>query len=447
MKSVFLNRLLKKISKKKWLFGLSIFLFGGLFGYIGWEQGQKVGSTGDDQVTSVDITQSEEYQAAIQSYDASIASTQKTIEIINQQVTIQQQYCDNSPYMQMDSDNYYLASAIYVLQLVENDTAKVKLYGEESIDNSGKIMAVVAQYMNANHLSTVFQKQMPEINVDYLSEILNCSISGNYVNISVSYKEEEAAIAIRNIVEQDLKKHIFEQIDQYSGEYTFDLIDDTVITKGDISVLNTQNNNLNNLRSYRINLADQQKKVADLQAAKQQYMASAVAATESVDESDQSVENPRIVMVRYGGMGVMIGLLLPLAVWVFMLVADDKIKDIQDVNHFGIFTFGSLQDGSARENLIVFLEKRNIKNIFFSILTDSFTETEKKNIDELLAGRQINSVSGYLDRQPEVALKQFVSADGCILVIALEKTSAGQIQEQLELCRRMDIPVFGCIQL
>lgn len=442
MKSVFLNRLLKKISKRKWLLVLSVFLFIGIFGYIGRDQVQKIVLTGNDQATAPDPLQSEEYKAAIQSYDDSIASVQQTIEIASQQLAIQQQYCDNSPYMQMDGNNYYIATSVYYLHL-----ASKNIGGDTWPDNSGNILTVVAQYMTVDHLSAVVQEQMPEINAEYLAEILNCNFNGYFVSISVLYKNKEEALEIRSIVEQDFQEHVSEQIKLYGEEYELDLLDDIVVAKGDAAVLNTQNGNLNNLRTYQTNLADIQKKAADLQAAKQQYMASAAAAS-STDAAGQQQKSPKIMMLCYIGIGALIGLLLPLIVMAITLVVDDKVGDIGDIARLGLFTFGNLNDGTAGENLVNYLKKRKIDCVFFSLLTESIAAADKRQLEEQLSDLEIACGFGYLDQQqPGNDIKQFISADGCVLAITLEQTSIGQIQEQIEVCRRMDIPVLGCVQV
>lgn len=431
MKNIYLNKLFEKIYKKWWIILASILFFVCLFLYLAHDNLQLM----VEEPELTDITPSAEYLAALESYDAAIMETQESIKIVEKQMEKQQHYCDNSIYMKLDSDKYYIASMFYTL--------------EGAGDYTQYILNLLTMYMNVNHMGTVVEQQLPEVNSEYLSESVSCSVIGYSLYVTVTYFDEEGARNIRNAIESDLQ----ERIDQFFAEHDmpegckWKKIDEDIAVVGDSSILNIQNTNRNNLKSYQTNQADLLRKVAELQVAKQNYIDS-FNSDQADSVSDKAVVSPQIVLIRFGVIGFLVGLLLPIVCFLIIVVVDDRIKEEKELNRFGLISMGSLTDCAMFDNISVLVKKQHLERVFFNILPGSKEPAIcKEQVTKMSSQLEIETYCGQLHKSMENSFKEFLSADGSILVIDLKHTTYSQIQEQMQICQRLDIPVLGCIQM
>lgn len=434
MKSTSCQRLIKMICKKWWIFIPSVLIFCTFFLYMGHEtlQTEEAGY-GKAETDGTDVTQSAEYQETLQYYDNSIAERQESIMLTEQQIEEQKSYCDNSIYMRLDSRKYYVASIVYSVQ------------GAISEADSVNILNAIAYRVNVNHLGPAVEQHESDISSQYLSEIVSCSVTGNTLYITISYFDESGAIAIREIVEQELQQQI-KKISSVYGNFELVKIDEDIYEKADINILNNQNTARNTLKNYQGNLADLQKSIADLQASKQQYIENTITAAEA-DSAQVKSTTPKLVMIRFGVVGLLVGVMLPIMCFSIIFIVDDRIKNVADLNRFGLLSYGVLTDSSTVSNINALLGKQDISKIFFNII-DKNIANEKlvDDLEKVLEPLDIQYSVGQISHETGKKVKHFVSTDGCILVIKLKDTTATQLQEQLQICQRLEIPVLGCVQ-
>ena len=229
LKSIYLRNLIDDFWKKKKMIGVVVLICAIAFAALGVRQAGKVQTLTKEQQEEID-----DYNEKIKEYDDTIADVDESLKLVNQQIEDLQKYMDNSIYMKLDSQNIQVAS----LQ-----------YGLQTEANTGNILNALNLYINEGGLKEALSEEWKELSVENWREIISPSITANLLNITIVHYDEEQLKKIVEVVKTRLQEQV-PQIASVQGNFTLKEIDTSFYTKADVGILNSQNNNRNNLKNY-----------------------------------------------------------------------------------------------------------------------------------------------------------------------------------------------------
>ena len=252
MKSVYIKNLYTEILKRKKRMVVSIGLFMLIMSAVGLKKYMDI----PDGYTEEEQLKVTEYEDNVEEFDAAIKELTESLKLAERQVKITEEYCENSIYMQLDPQKIYVSSV---------------QYGVQTTNSVGNILSACTAYVNDGSMKEELSEKLDDIPIEYLKEIITCSSSGNVLTISVMHYNEQSAERIMEAITEQLQKQV-KHIEDVQGEFTLEELDATSYTKADVTVVNTQNTNLNNYKNNQNNLASLRKSLIDQRNNRRGYM-------------------------------------------------------------------------------------------------------------------------------------------------------------------------------
>lgn len=424
MRTIYFKDFVMKLwNKKKQVIALVI-IFSVIFGYIGYTKANKT-------VSEEQLKEIEEYEAAIKEYDNLILELEDNIEIAREQVDNQEKYCDNSIYIKLDAQNIQVAELQYAIQ---------------TANNVGFILNSFVAYINEGSLRSHLSKVYSAVPEEYLKEIIACSTNGNILNVTIMHYDKEEALKISRFLAENLEKQQA-QIKQIQGEFEMKKLDEVQYSKADISVLNTQNQALNNLRTYKNTLSDLNKKLIDQKNGKKYYI-------ENNEPEAMELENPIKEAIKFMIFGGIFAIVLLLAIMSLRNIINGDLKSKEELLAANIAVLGSWKERVGYTPLLeqsimdirIFADLNQCTTIIMNCLSDDelirkVIEDYKKSLKEY----NIEVLCYFSSEKNMELLKQMIDVGNCILVAEVGKNTYTQIEEQVQLCEKFGVSMWGSI--
>lgn len=372
-----------------------------------------------------------DYENTLVEYDDVIAELETSIALTEDQVEELEEYINESVYMQLDSQQIAVAEV---------------QYGIRTNDNVGFILSALVMYVNEGSFRSQVAELEKEVPEECLKEIINCSVNGNILHISVMAPEQKQAKTLLEAVKQSLQEQK-PKIESVQGLFSIEELDSTEYVKADATVLNAQNANLNNLKNYKTNLSDLKKKLIDQKLNRKHYIED--------NEPEVPEQESRVKLIlKYMIFGVILGVLIPAAWFALRYIMSNTIKEKEELLAAGIPVLGSfnVKKGYDSELALTVLdiqmlaEKLKCGQVFLNNLTeDEDTRQIMESCTGELEKEKLSIVAGvdlHLDAEK---LRQMIKAGGCLLIAKLGKTGYVQVEEQIQLAQKFGISIWGCI--
>lgn len=371
-----------------------------------------------------------EYQNTVQKYDDGLLELQEAAEIAKEQIEKLEEYCDNSIYMNLDSQSIAIADIQYVVRKTEIP---------------GNILNSFVAYINDGSLTQEISTAIDGISVEYLNEIISCGINGNTLNVSVMHFDETQAELIMSVLEDYLIQKS-ENITSVFGDFVFERTNKSLSFKSDAAVLNAQNTQLSNLKNYKSNYLDLTKKIIVQEQDRQTYI-------EENNPEEFSQTSFAKLILTYGIIGIIIGVFLPVFFFLLRVVIDDRVMSREELKFIGVPVFDCILGDHTKndvqnsfEKLSLLAQKNQIKELFISIPTgDAEIDFVEKYSKEVLNKQGLSVIVGRSALNDLDEIKKMIAVDNCILVVQLGRTTCTQLEDQLDVCRKFKISVFESI--
>lgn len=433
MKSIYVRNLCKSYMQKKKRIIICFIVFVVIFGLFGVYQAYP------DKISTSKSTEMKDYEDALEQYDTSIASIKENITTVQEQVNTQQKYCDESVFMKMDSSNVQVVSVQYMITLNDMNSSNAD-------KNIAYILTAWTTYIGSGSFKSELADEVGNISTGYLSELITCATSGNTLTITVKHSDMEQAKLILDKIEKKIDEHTA-VIKNNLGDFQMNVIDSSASAIVDVNVKNTQNSYLDTLRSYKNTLSDLQAKLVTQQAARKTY-------ADQYKPAGVVTSSPKKVLVEYGALGVIAGLLIPFAVYALWYTISGKVKGKEELMASNLPVLAVYNQktgfGERLEHLMLdfklLAKTNNIDTICFSVLgkSDALAQTEKDlkdNLDQAeLSGLYLN-----IEDENIKDLEKATDIGNIILIVEAGRTSYVDVEEQVEFGKRFGINIWGCI--
>lgn len=175
-------------------------------------------------------------------------------------------------------------------------------------------------------------------------------------------------------------------------------------------------------------------------------------------KADDKEKEISYINVKYIVLGAAAGFILPAIILAILYILSRKLKAVSDVSDsFRVDVLGNVVDGTdkakAQEQieyicaqLAVLAEKSQKKNIVFASTVDSKNLAGIDEIADKAIGKTLSDAkyAGAVLSDAK-ALKDLEAAEGVVLIEKLFTTTYNDFEKELQLCKRLNIPVVGCI--
>ncbi|MCC8141990.1 MAG: hypothetical protein LIO56_05595 [Lachnospiraceae bacterium] len=433
MRSIYLRNLIKGYWKKKWLFigGLIVFVL--IFGFIGLRRAYP------ERMDSSLAEEIQEYNDEVAVYDEAIDGINTNIDIAKEQLATEEEYCDNSIFMQIDPQNVQMASVQYILTVPDASSTT-----DENNLLTSDIHAMEAYFTDGNFLSELTDRLDIE-NSNYLSEIISFDSTGKTITLAVKhYDMDEAHEILEEMI--DLIEAYKPEVEKQFGSFTMTSMGESERSYADESVLTTQNKEKSNLRSYRTNLSDLQTKLATQSTNRKNYI-------EQYKPSGTS-SSPRRTLLMYGGVGVIAGLIIPILLYAIYYTLSTRIKgkeELQavDLNILALFRPKKGYEPSIEQaavNLKLLAQKNDTDTVSVCAVGESpALEQVQSDLTEALAKQDIETYPVKQGEEDAEKLERMTKIRNHVLLVEAGRTTYTQLEEQMQFCKSLDITIWGCV--
>ena len=175
-------------------------------------------------------------------------------------------------------------------------------------------------------------------------------------------------------------------------------------------------------------------------------------------KADDKEKEISYINVKYIVLGAAAGFILPAIILAILYILSRKLKAVSDVSDsFRVDVLGNVVDGTdkakAQEQieyicaqLAVLAEKSQKKNIVFASTVDSKNLAGIDEIADKAIGKTLSDAkyAGAVLTDAK-ALKVLEAAEGVVLIEKLFATTYNDFEKELQLCKRLNVPVVGCI--
>lgn len=433
MRSIYMRNLIKSFFAKKkvilicWI--VIVLICGGLGVLRAYPE--KISSTVSEQVT--------EYDQTMQQYDDSIANTRESINMTEAQVEDLETYTNESVFMQIDPTDVQVISIQYMVNVSDMNS-------EAAADQITYILNAWQSYVSNGSLTTEMSAELGNITSEYLSELITSTTAGNIMTITVKHSDMDQARIIMQMLEDKIDGH--RSILQSSlGNFDMTIIDSTEQTITDTTVQNTQNSNLSNLRNYRTTLNDLRTRLVNLQTQKSNY-------EEEYKPAAVNSSSPKRTILEYGVLGVIAGVVIPFVVWAVIYTLSSRLKSKEELLAAGLTVLATHSKKKKYSpdlsrvlmDVKLLTQQNNTECVCIGALGTS--ENLKQVQEDFVSGLNENEIDTLCilgGQETEEQLEKLVRAKNIILLAETGQTTCTQVEEQIQLCRRFGIDIWGCI--
>ena len=433
MRSIYTRNLVKGFWERKKIVLVCWIVIVLIFGCLGVLRAypEKFSSSVSAQIT--------EYEQALQEYDDSIATTQENISMTQSQVENMETYTNESVFMQIDPTNVQVVSVQYMITVPNMNS-------ETSNNQISYISNAWQSYVSNGSLNSELANELGNISAENLSELITCTTAGNIITITVKHSEMDQARDIMQKLRNNLSEYQ-EVIQSSLGNFEMTVIDSSEQTITDTELQNTQNSNLSNLRNYKTTLADLKNRVVTLQTQKSNY-------EEQYRPEGVSTSSPKKIIVEFGALGVIAGIIIPFVIWAIVYTMSSRLKSKEELLAAGLTVFATRN--RKREyspdlsrvimDLKLLAEQNHADRICIGTLggSDSLKQVETEILSKL-AENSIETLCVSGGQETEDQLAEMVDTKNIVLLAETGKTTCTQVEEQIQLCNRFKIDIWGCI--
>ncbi len=433
MRSIYIRNLFRGYLKRKWILLVVLIIFVLIFGFLGLRRAYP------ERMDASLAEEIEEYNEEVATYDDAIADLEANIETGQEQIDLQQEYLDNSILMQLDPEAVPYASVQYIITV-----SGIEDVEEETTTTSNILSTMKAYYDNGSFKSDLTEKLGYDTST-YLVELLSCGTAGKTLSLGVKYTDidtaEEILAAMQELME-DYKPTVEEQF----GTFTMTSMGVSERTAVNTDVLSKQTTALNNLRSYRSNLADSKTKLATQQTNRKNYI-------EQYKPTGTS-SSPRRTILEFGALGVIAGILIPLIIYAIYYTLSGRIKgkeELQavDINVLALYRpkkgyIPSME--KAGINLKLLAQKAQADCVALCAVGESPALAQVEQ--DLTNALQEQDLQVYTARQGEEDAEQLqrqVEIGNHVLLVESGRTTYTQLEEEIQFCKSLDITIWGCV--
>lgn len=329
--------------------------------------------------------QMELYNKKLQEYEDNEIVFKNNLKTTQEQYDTQQAYCNQSIYMQLDSNAINAAEIQY----------QIDVTGVENAARVEYVVSALVTYIGSNSIRKEISTEVKDIPEEYLREIISVTSNANNVSVLLMHYDEEKA----TILKDSLKKAVQNQsrvIRREQGDYNLNVMREDVGLRADINVLNTQSGAQNALKNYATAVNDIKKAILSNEEAKENYMNE-----ESPEPSYLLGTKGKIAIVVKYCVLAMISVVLLLLIWEVLAVIFGK--RLLSVDYFLARDIPVL-DGTSRAETDVNALERVITDIFLtmksngwkSLYFDTVSSSESTK-EQLLSGLKTSIIDSYGD--------------------------------------------------
>ena len=371
-----------------------------------------------------------EYETNMEEYDNVLSELDEGIDAAETQVSILEKYCEQSILMQIDSTNIQTANIQYMFQG----------------SNSAQGVNILAAYINDGALKAELTRSLENIGSEYLDEIITCTTSNPVLPVTVMHYDMDQAVYIRDAIESQMEEQL-EKVSEQLDDFSLVKADVSQNITADSSVMNTQNTNLNNLKTYKSSLSDLQKKLVDQRTNREAYI-------ENNRPDTAESENPIVTVAKYFVFGILLGIVIPTVFYALRYYLSDLLKNPEELLASGLAVLGQIPHGgdynASLEKSCVDIQILAEKNNCSSIALIKFGESELwKDICNYYAEKLARSGLTIVEENNKIAnleeIRELSNIGYCIFLVEKGKTTYKQLEEYRQLCSALQITIWGCV--
>lgn len=405
------------ISKKKWyLIILSILVFCMLFTMLAYSKYAENKESIDNYNKKLELHAEEIAikQEAVDTYQQSAEEYAKTVDNY-------QEYLKHSIMMKIDPSSTYVAVVNFSVTDTENvgviETAMMEyLKNPEVINELAEVMGLqLSEYIAPDQESVIG-------GAEYLRELISATANSNVVTIQLLYPDEKGAQLFADSVDKVLRKKK-SHVEGVYGSFTWKFIDQAVTCQNMESVLVYQDTKQNELSGYLTQLANLQMQVSNQQTALDTFV------TDNQPEKPDNIHFLNVVG-KYIVFGFASGLIFYLVCAFLFVQSNDVIRREDDLSLLGLSCFPESSEETIKE-----LKKR-IGCEKLCILTEN--DMDRVCVDDDIL---------YTTNSNEQMVYHMLSCGYVLLGVRIGTTTKNRIKNQLDLCKRLNVAVVGCVRM
>lgn len=364
---------------------------------------------------------------------------------------------------QMQSMSQYLERSI-LMNVDVMHIATEKLTYKLSVSGSAAIRSCYELLTGQDFLQRLAAKLGWQGDASYLKElisayeidsenamILSSLFDNDYIHLTIYGETQEQAAAIADFAEQELAAATL-----VKGS-TCTLVSRTQTVTADTKILDRKtalNDSLSSLTSSNTNaqakLSRLQKDLLAKEMDKENFPQEDIDQVAAV-ESSASVLQPKYLLV-----GLVFGLLLGVLVIVLRYLASPfvrSVRDLQDLESFDYVAEFSAGNAQAGVLLAAYLKtvcaKRSLTKVMLlaSRSLQPSAQGAVQAAEQLLREAGLETTFCTMDTSDPEDLQQILTAQSVVPVVEIDHTSYCALHQEMELCRRENIPVLAGIVL
>lgn len=462
-RTLYFRNLLRDL-KDHWLVILLVVLAcTAAFGLYGYKKAGDNVSLSEEQQEKID-----EFKERVASYDDAIADIEKCIADNQEAVENLENYIEHSIYMKLDPNAIKVSSVQYVITVDEGvNLGNVQNSIVSYINDGGLVSSLkteaggeepVAAENTDDSDNNASYGEYASLNPSYWREVTSVSAPANMIVITVLHYDEETGKKILDVIRKQLAAQC-DVIRAKQGNFQLTGEEVSTLTKGDVGVANTQNNNINSLRSYTSSRADYEAKFATQTAARDKYI-------ENNQPEEISFPSPKKNAVKFGIFGFIAGVVLVIGALAIRYILSPRIRGQEELAGTGLVMLASVRKKKLTpeaERLSIELEamlkKAECKGVFVQDLRGGRFIGKKPagSADASSKGEAYSAVSAVFDKLKDRSAYGFSEGDelkefnqmrelgAAVLLIECGKTTFAQVDKQLNLCGRSDVRILGYV--
>ncbi len=433
MRTIYIRNLFRGYWKKKWLIIVGLIVFVLIFGYIGLRRAYP------ERMDASLAAEIEEYNEQVATYDEAIAEYQENLETAEAELAAEQEYVENSLYMQIDPEEVQKASVQYILTVPDAPSTS-----EENNLLTSDINAMKAYVEDGSFMSELTERLDLE-GSNYWSELIELSSTGKAVTLSViHYDMEQAEEILAEAI--DLVEAYKPTVEENFGEFTMTSQGISTQVYADSAVLTAQNKEMTNLRTYRTNVADLRTKLATQRTNRKNYI-------EQYQPTGTS-SSPRRTLLEFGAVGVIAGIIVPLLIYAVYYTLSNRIKGKEELQAAGISVIAYYRPkkgyvpslDKAVVNLLLLKQKNQADRISLCTLGESAAlEQVEKDLTEALADKDLDVCVTQQGAEDAESLEKQSEIGNHLMLVEAGRTTYTQLEEQIQFCESLNINIWGCI--
>ena len=398
--------------------------------------------------------------------DGNAVHIDQTADQIREQLSEEEQATVESVLQnkkQMQSMSTYLERSV-LMNVDVMHIATEKLTFQLSVPGSAAIQSCYEVLTGQDFLQRLAQKLSWQEDASYLKELISVSEidSGNsltlsslfdndYIHLTIYGETPEQAAAIADYVEQELHAVTLAKgstCTQVSRTQTFTT--DTKILERKTTLNDSLTSLTSSSTSAQAKLSRLQKDLLAKEMEEEGF------AQEDITQV-AAVENPASVLQpKYLVVGLLFGLLLGVLVVVLRYLASTcvrSVRDLQDLEPFDYVAELTAENAQAGPLLAAYLKtvcaKRGLTQVVLlaSQALQPAAQSAVQSAEQLLRQSGLETVSCPMDTADPAALPQILTAQSVVPVVELDRTDCCTLHQEMELCRRENIPVLAGIVL